>query len=245
MSWKATRAKVVLWVRNYNNAVRLGRSKPHLPEPLGGLDMAVGACDSFDSKVMRDHYVPYWAAMLKLEKPQFLKYQTLLSGIYRANPKGFAWENDEEIIAQVVSRCETVDEKEVFKQIPLYLSNKPIGDKLRFINHELGLITVRQIADELARREAFLSFWKNKLPSNFMTLKLQNARQRHDDVWRVIRKELTPCEPEWHINSFNKLKTEFELRTWGLYVRKEDPAIAEAFEGTPSLYLNMKNSIHT
>jgi hypothetical protein len=241
--WKSRRAKVVLWCRNYKKAVKLGRSKPHLPEILGGLDIAVGACDSFESQLMQDKYVPYLCAMLSMERNDFLRYWILLSGIYRANPKGFPWSNDEEIIAKVISKCEvTIDEQDIFPKLPSWIADKPIGSKLRYINQQLGYMPVRQIVDELSRREAFLNFWKGKTPDKFMTMNLKDARSRHDEVWKIIRTEVKKVPIPYHITSFNKLKTEFELRTWGLYVNREDPAIAEAFKGTPSMYIWLKKS---
>jgi len=241
--WKARRAKLVLWCRNYKKAVKLGRSKPHLPEALGGLDIAVGSCDSFESELIQKKYLPYFCGMLELPKEEFLKYWLLLSGIYRANPKGFAWSNNELVIAMVISKIEiSVDEKDILPHLPSWIADKSIGEKLRYINRNLGYMPVRQIADELSRREAFLNFWKRKTPSQFMTMNLKDARQRHDAAWKIIRAEVAPKPVPYHITSFKKLALEFDLRTWGLYVNREDPAIAEAFQGTPSMYIWLKKS---
>lgn len=241
-NWKARRAKLVLWIRNYKKAVKLGRSKPHLPEALGGLDIAVGNCDAFDSQLMSEKYVPYWCGMLKLDREKFLEYWILLNGIYRQSPKGFPWSNNEEIIAKVVSKAEiAIDEVDIFPHLPSWLSEKPIGDKLRYINQKLGYISVRQIADELSRREAFLNFWERKTPKTFMTLNVKDAKQRHNDVWKHIRQTVQPEPPPQHIFNFKTLKLEFEIRTWGLYIKRSDPAIAEAFKNTPSMYIWLKN----
>jgi len=233
----------VLWCRNYKRAVKLGRSKPHLPEALGGLDIAVGNCDEFDSQLMQSKYIPYYCGMLNLDRTNFLKYWLMLSGIYRSNPKGFPWSNSEEIIAKIISNCEiSIDEKDIFPNLPGWLADKPIGDKLRYINRSLGFIPVRQIIDELSRREAFLRYWKREIPKTFMTMNLKHAKDRHDQVWKIIRTEVEPVkEIPYHITSFNKLKMEFEIRTWGLYLKRDDPAIAEAFKGTPSMYIWLKN----
>jgi len=239
--WKARRAKLVLWIRNYKKAVKLGRSMPHLPIALGGLDIAVGNCDSFESNLIQEKYLPYFCGMLDLPREEFLKHWLLLSGVYKANPKGFPWSNNEEVVAKVIANCKiTIDEKDIFPNLPSYLTEKSIGDKLRYINRSLGYMPVRQLCDELSRREAFLSFWKRKVPNKFMTMNLKDAKQRHEEAWKIIRQQVPRKPTPYHITSFKKLATEFELRTWGLYINRDDPAIAEALQGTPSMYVWLK-----
>jgi hypothetical protein len=245
LNWRSNRAKVVLWAHNYRNAVKLGRSKPHLPTALGGLDIAVGACDSFESTLMQEKYLPYFSSLIEMndyDKSSFLKYITLLSGIYRANPKGYPWENNEEIIARIFSKAEIVPERDVFAKIPFWLADKTIGEKLRYLNHELGYITVTNIANELSRREAFLNFWKLKSPKSFVTLTMTDARKRHDQVWKTIRNEVKPTPLKDHQRSFNILAHEIELRTFGLYVNRNDPAIAEVYEGMNSMHFWTKRN---
>jgi len=237
--WKAIRARVILWSTNYRKSIKLGRAKPHFPELLGGLSIAVGACDTWDSKIIKSKYRNYLYGMLELPKSEFLKNQILLSGIFRGSPKGFPWSNDEEKLAIITSQCEFISEEEVFSRLPPYFSNKGVSEKLRYISHNLGLITVSQLVDELARRESFLSLWMEKKPPSYVTLKLEDCVSRHNCVWNQIRQNVEPVEPKWPIDSFKKLQTEFQIRTWGLFVSRESPAIAEAYDGTPSLHIKI------
>jgi len=235
--WKGTRAKVLLWCRNYRQAVKLGRAKPHLPLALGGLDIAVGACDGFNSELMKTKYIPYYAGIVKSCKEHFLKYYTLLLGIFRTNPKGFAWSNNEEAIAIIVSEAEIVTEEEVLSRLPTWLLGKPKGQVRRYLN-QIGYITVTGIADELSRREAFLRYWKGEIPTSYMSLTPKNTEQRHNDVWNIIRREVPSTVPEWHWTNFDKIASEFDLRTKGMYLKRDDPIIQKVYEGMTSMYIN-------
>jgi hypothetical protein len=234
---KKTKAKVFLWVLNYRNTARLGRAKPHLPYELGGMDIAVGNCDDFRSKLMTEKYIPYFARMLELPQDSFLKYYTLLNGIYRVSPKGYSWSNDEDAITYVVSNCTMYSLDQLGLEIPDFIKRKGQGDINRYISNTLGFISVSMLADELVRRESYLNFWKGIKSKSFVTRRPTDCEKRHNDIWATIRNELSKSELHWSMTSFSKIASEFRVRTLGWYVKRDDRAIQDAFLGSTSMYL--------
>jgi hypothetical protein len=234
------RSKTFLWASNFMEARRLGSAMASLPQQLGGADLAIGTILEFDDVKFYKTMLPYYERMLTLERGEFLKYYLLLTGIYKSNPKGFVWENDWKVIRevidnstiQVISNLNTVVPEELHGSDPLA--------KLRYINDELRLISIRNLSDELCRRDAYLKMWNGKVAKTFMTLKISNVRQRVNHAWAIIKSNLQPVpEEEYTSTSMSHLVHKFQEISWGLYVSKDDPAIANAFQGTPSMFMDL------
>lgn len=245
ISWHPTayvkeRSKVFLWANNYMSAHRLGSNMASLPNELGGIDLAVGPTITFDSERFKG-LRPYYEAMLKLDREKFLTYFTLLQGIYKANPKGFKWSNDFDLIKGVVEGCVIHDIPNLDTCVPEYMLKEPALKKLAYIQNELGMVSFRFISDFLARQEAFLNCWEGKKPEGFTTLLSKDAKQRANKAWGIIKSNLEPVpEEELRFHSFSALKHAFSVKTWGLYVSKTDQAIADAFAGMPTLLLDFE-----
>jgi len=242
------RSKIFLWASNFMEAKRLGSAMASLPHPLGGADLAIGTILNYRDDKFYKEMLPYYERMLTLELGDFLKYYILLTGIYRANPKGFVWENDWKIIKTVIEDCEILDKPNIDTLIPEGWKgdrNNPL-EKLKYINLELRLISIRDLADELCRREAFLKMWEGKVNKSFMTLKVTNVRQRSNKAWAVIKSNLQPMPPEnFRSKNMSDLTLKFQERSWGLYVSKDDPAISRAYCGTPSLFMDLDDYLVT
>jgi len=232
---KARRARVLLWVANYRDCIGIGVARCHLPEMLGGLNVAVGGCEKFDSQMMQTHYVPYLIGMLRLPRSEFLTHQLMLSSIFKANPKGFRWEAEEEQLALILSNARIVDQDDL--GVPEHILRGPTSGLLSFIKKE-GFISMAQLAEEISRRDTYLKLWRGEEQPAYMTLTTKGVGERHRRVWEGIRRSVRPVR-EPMITSFGRLEKLFQLNTWGAYIHRDDPSIAMAMAGMPSLFLNL------
>jgi hypothetical protein len=233
-----TRARVFLWAKNFVQSAKLSSSMATLPIVLGGVDLAIGRVVSYFDSSFQEKYLPWYEGILNLNERDFLRYYLLLRGIYYANPKGFVWLNDINVIGKVVENCQLTKITNLDDHIPDYLHNKSAREKLAFISKELNLISFHELAGLLARQDAFRRCWEGEIAPTFMTLMGRNARHRANKAWAIIKTEVAPTAKEnFKSRSMSTLKTQFESRTWGLYVRKDDEAIINCFSGMPTLYL--------
>lgn len=233
----ASRAKTILWARNYRAAMRLSSNMASLPLSLGGAELAVGPTVLFSDKTFQENMLPWYEAMLQLDERQFLEYYLLLRGIYQSNPKGFAWQNDIEVIREITKDCELFHPQNVDELLPKWMLEKSTREKLSYVEKELNMISFHNLAGQLARREAFLSMWNLEKQETFMTFLSKDARQRANKAWAVIKCNITPVERDsLKMASMSQLASAFQGRTWGLYVRKDDPSIQKAFGGMPDLF---------
>jgi hypothetical protein len=232
------RSKVFLWASNFMEASRLGSNMASLPICLGGMELAVGTTLLFSDKKFQEDMLPYYESMTRLDLGDFLKYYLLLRGIYKANPKGFTWENDWKVIRTIVDGVAIIEIPNVRTYVPEEIRGKPIMSILKYINNEMNLISFRDLASELARRDSFHKIWNRIKSKDYMTLKISNVRQRVNHAWAIIKSNLDPTEEsEIRSTSMTKLVNQFQEKTWGLYVSKDDPAISDMFEGMPTLMM--------
>jgi hypothetical protein len=242
--WKRLRCRVYLWVFNYDEAVKLGKAKPHLPPELGGLNVPIGKCDGPETDLMKMKYLPYFFRMLKLGQEEFLAYYLLLKGIFKSNPKGVPWSNDPDRVIAVAQIAAIVHRDEIDEKLKGLEFYQRMGqlERLRYISKTHGWVSASQIDDELSRRETYLEFWYDPGRKRaFETLSLKNAIERHKQVWDFIRANLEPAEPEYYHRGkelYQTLSEEFRRRLWGFFINREDPAIKWIFEGVNSFYVD-------
>jgi hypothetical protein len=233
----ASRAKTILWARNYRAAMRLSSNMASLPLCLGGAELAVGPTILFSDKRFQEDMLPWYEGILRLDERDFLEYYLLLRGIYQANPKGFAWQNDIETIREITKDCVLYQSNQVDDLLPDWLTSKSVREKLSYVEKELGMISFHNLAGQLARREAFLSMWNLEKQETFMAFLSKDARQRANKAWAVIKSNITPVETDClEMTSMSRLVSAYQARTWGLYVLKDDPSIRRAFGGMPDLF---------
>lgn len=241
--WSGTKEKATtfLWASNFMEARKLSSAMSSLPQALGGIDIALGTILTYHDDKFYGSFLPYYEQMLNLELDEFLKYYLLLTGIYKANPKGHAWENDWKVISELVQDVVVLDIKNIDEVVPEELRDKQPLVKLRYINEELNLVSFRNLVDEIARRESFHKMWNGVVTNNFMTLKISNVRQRVNQAWAIIKSNLDPVPVEnFRSVSMRDLLNKFQERTWGLYVSKEDKKIADVFCGMPSMFMDLQ-----
>jgi hypothetical protein len=239
-----SRGKTFLWASNFMEAKRLSSAMASLPQPLGGVDLAIGTIIEYNDSKFKEQMLPYYERMLTLDLSEFLKYYVLLTGIYKSNPKGFAWENDWAIISDSVKHSEILSYTDINDLLPEEMLQRPTLEKLRYISEDRRLISIRFLSDELCRRESFHKMWNGIVNKTIMTLKISNVRQRVNHAWAIIKSNLKPLpECEFKSSSMKTLTTKFQEMSWGLYVSKDDPAIARCFNGTPSMFLETEELI--
>jgi len=232
------RARTFLWVKNFTQSAKLSSAMATLPIVLGGVDMSIGRIVNYSDDNFRKNYLPWYESILNLNERDFLRYYLLLRGIYYAAPKGFVWLNDKLIIDKVVSKCELIKADNIDQLLPDYLHSKTVREKLSHIKKELKLISFHELAALLARQDAFQRLWEGESTPTFMTLMGRNARHRANKAWAMIKSDLAPTAPEnFQSRTMNHLKTLFESRTWGLYVKQDDKAVIDCFSGMPTLFL--------
>jgi hypothetical protein len=237
IKWMKYAVPIVLWSRNFMSARFLGNINPHLPISLGGLEIALGPMDPIEDPRMAANYAAYLEAMLQLPIEEFLKWQILLTGITRSNPKGVPWENDPVRIGLLVSKIQTFAESNVLSDIPDYVTRRGRGDVMRYMDETLGLTSVRFLTDLMTRLEAFKAFWDGKAADQpFLTISCRKLRPRFKSVWTKIRKEVVPVS-QVESKSWQELGKKFDRRTWGLLFSKSDPAVAEIYDGMSTLGL--------
>jgi hypothetical protein len=234
LTWMRRAAPKLLWARNFMAARSMGTINAHLPTSLGGLDIAIGNMDPIEDPRMMERYAPFLEGILLLPIEDFLKWQMLLTGITRSNPKGVPWANDELLIAIIVSKIKTFAESNVLSDIPSQVLAKGRGDVQRYMAETLGLTSVRNLTDLLTRLEAFKAFWDGKAAAQpFLTISSKGLRPRFNKVWSRIREKVTPSVVT--SSSWSELGKKFDKRTWGLLFNKDDPALLEIYEGMPTL----------
>lgn len=234
-----SRSKTLLWASNFHEAKKLGSSMASLPRELGGLDMLIGNIIDYHEQWFQREKLPYYEAMLRLEYEDFLKYSILLQGVYRANPKGFAWENNFNVIQAVCSNIQLI--RMNLRDNPLVpeeIKQEPALKILHYLEEEHDLVTIDRISEALARREAHKKIWDGKITKSFMTLKISNVKERANKAWAIIKSNLDPIEPsQFKSRGMSHLAQLFRERSWGVYASREDKAIDDVFEGMPSLWL--------
>jgi len=247
LSWKRLRCRVYLWVFNYDEAVKLGRAKPHLPPELGGLSIPIGACDGPKTELMREKYIPYWIRMTRLPQAEFTAYYLLLKGIFKSAPKGVPWSNDPDRVMAIANTANILHFDEVNEKVKDLDFYARLGamERLRYLNKTHGWVSASQIDDELSRRETYLDFWYNPTKKRaFRTLKTHSAAERHTEIWKFIRINLEPALPSYYQRGdelFSIIAREFRDRIWGFFVNRNDPAISWVFEGVNSFYVDFND----
>jgi hypothetical protein len=233
----AFRSKVILWARNFRAAMKLQSNMASLPIAIGGAELAVGPTILFSDKKFQENMLPWYEGILRLDERKFLQYYLLLRGIYQTNPKGFAWQNDIEVIQRITEKCDLIHTKNIDELLPEWLLRKSAREKLSYIEKEMNLISFHNLAGQLARREAFLSMWNLEKQDTFMTFLAKDARKRANKAWAIIKSEVTPVPiQERQMSSMGHLTSAYQAKTWGLYVNKNDPSIRSAFGGMPDLF---------
>jgi len=238
IEWVRRRGGPLLWAANYRLANGLASNMASLPIPLGGIGMALtDRIVRFDDELFQKR-LPYYEAILGLEFNEFLKYQLLLIGIYKSNPKGKIWQNDPELIQAFVEHSEFLSEESI--QVPTYLASKGYSATRKYLRDQLGLVSLREAVDVMTRREAFQRFWNEEEVTSFLTLPVKGAKERANKVWAQIYSEVTPVD---HVmsHSIDELTKKFELRTWGILFKKDHPLYLEVFGGMPSLIIDYAN----
>jgi hypothetical protein len=240
------KAKTFLWASNFMEARKLASAMCSLPPALGGINIALGTILNYHDDRFHSKMLPWYETILDLELTEFLKYYLLLTGIYRANPKGFTWENKWDSISSIVENSTLHDFKNLDDAVPEELKGQRAIKKLNYINDELNMISFRHLTDELARRDAFHKMWNGIETKSFMTLKISNVRQRANHAWAIIKSNLEPTDPKnFKSVSIKDLNSRYQERSWGLYVSKEDPSITDVFCGTPSMFMDVEEFDNT
>jgi hypothetical protein len=238
IKWVRDRGGPLLWAANYRLATGLASNMASLPIPLGGIGMALTSqITRFDDELFQKR-LPYYEAILGMEFNEFLKYQLLLIGIYKANPKGKIWQNDPDLIQAFIEHSEFLSEESI--QVPAYLANKGYSATRKYLRDMLGLVSLREAVDVMTRREAFQRFWNEEEVTSFLSLPMKGAKERANKVWAQIYSEVIPVD---HVksHSIQELTKQFELRTWGILFKKDHPLYLEVFGGMPSLIIDYAN----
>jgi hypothetical protein len=230
------RAKIILWSRNYLDSVRLSSNMASLPFALGGIELLIGTQITNASPRWKD-IVRYYESILLQETPKFLAYYTLLQGIYRANPKGFEWSNDCQIIVNLLEGLDLFEIDNLEPWVGSANAEKPYNWKIRYLLTEHKLIPIRNLADILARREAFLKQWKGLVTKSFLTLYDKNAKRRGNATWAIIKSELDPLTRA-RTRRISEISDAFSLRLDGKFFRTDDPSLIDVFQGMPTLEID-------
>jgi len=198
IKWVKERAKLFLWDANYFAARKLSSGLASLPKELGGLDMAVGPQVNFEDEVFQEKFLPYYCSIATVSDDKvFLAFYTLLQGIYKSNPKGLPYENDLEVIEEILSnlKCERIQNMDAL--VPRYLINKGMVAKLRFVRNEFGLTGVSWLVDEVCRRQSYLKYWNQVKNDSFLSLPLKAPYERWRRCWAEIRRNFDgrKCPP--------------------------------------------------
>jgi hypothetical protein len=226
------RSCLFLWADNFLTCKGLSSSMASLPQSLGGASIAIGNLITDDDPWWKDKR-PYYEALLRLEDRDFLSYYLLLRGIYQANPKGFAWLNNFELIQSVVSNCCLYNDEALERLAPEWLHNKSTREKISYFSKELDMISFHSLNDCLARQDAFLQTWNLEKPTSRITMATRHVRIRANKAWAKIKTDLRP-EGDLGL-SIKAMDTSFRRKTWGLWVSRKDPAIVKAFDNLPRL----------
>jgi hypothetical protein len=229
------RSKTFLWSANYMSAKRMASGMASLPIELGGVDLCVGESMEYDS-VRFKAYLPYYERMLTLDERDFLKFSLLLRGIYQANPKGYKWENDAELISTITKDCVLFKHDEVMETLPNWAKSGSTRETLSYIGKTLGYVSFFELSQQIARQDSFKKAWDGVKPDSRVTLHSRNSKERSNKVWAYIKGQIDPLDKSlFKSTNMRTLASAFRARTWGLWVSKQDPIIKSAFDGTPQL----------
>jgi len=241
------RATTFLWESNYHNARKLAGANPSLPRSLGGIDLAVGPQITFEDERFQTELLPYYLAIgLHEDDNVYFAFSALLQGIYMSEAKGIPYENSLKTVSEIVQNLETIRIKDLNELLPdpedHVLWN---GDKLRKIQKR-GLVRLDWLVGEVSRRSAFESLWNPPLNVDgsrkkrpHVTLPIKEPFNRWKAVWIEIKRNFKPrFDPS--IKTMKQLDLLFRDRSWNVWFNKEDPAIADAIGGVPSLFMDMK-----
>lgn len=232
------RAPIILWCRNYRQAVGLGIKFASLPTQLGGMEIAIGNTYLYSDVEFREGLLPYFEAILDLDQVNFLKYYVLLRGIFKANPKGFSYLNDWERVQKIVNNCEIVVEDTVTKQVPQHILDKGYSAQKSFVLNKLNFTSFHDLADTLARLDAFEKHWNMRSQRTYLTMPVKDCRKRANQAIAIMKSNLTPKKPPFKSNGMETLAALYREKSTGLYIRRNDPAILDAFGGMPDLVVN-------
>jgi hypothetical protein len=240
MRWVKERAKAFLWVTNYYHVTKLGSAMASLPRALGGVDLAVGASISIEDEKFRSEFLPYYDSIVQTRDQRvFFAFYTLFQGIFKAEPKGFPYENDSQVVLDIMSKIELYNGgKDLTALLPVFMHEEPVTKKLNYLGKKLNLVSIGWLIDEISRRTAFKNFWEQNRSKSYMTLPLKEPARRWKAVWSEVRRNFDPPAYPIEYASIAHLASSFEARVWNIYFNKEDPAIQAALGGCPSLYLS-------
>jgi hypothetical protein len=232
------RAPIFLWCRNYRQAVGIGIKFASLPTQLGGMEIAIGNSYEYNDDSFQEELLPYFERILELTQIEFLQYYLLLRGIFKANPKGFSYENNWAKIQLIVNDCNIVTQESVTKQIPDHILAKGYSAQRLFVANKLKLSSFHDLADTLARLDAFEKHWEMKDNKTFLSVTVKDCRRRANQALAIIKSNLTKKEKPFRSNSMLTLAAMYREKSEGLYVRKDDEAVIKAFGGMPDLVVN-------
>jgi len=243
--WKRLKCRVYLWVNNYDDALRIGRAKPHMPPELGGISVPIGACDPPGSALMKEKYIPYLATIADMPHDKFLAYYMLLKGIFRSTPKGVPWSNDPERLLALVGVAALIPRAEIDQALDGLDFYVRMGqmEKIRYLSRAHNWVPAVDIDDELSRRETYLDFWYEPgKKRDFRTLRTSDVVKRHNEAWSFIRATVAPKPflASWeNDNTFDVIAERFRRSLWGFFVRRDDPAISWVFQNVNTFWLDV------
>jgi hypothetical protein len=229
------RAPIFLWAKNYRMAVGLGIKFATLPSELGGLSIQIGDKYDYNREPFSGEILPYFEQMLDLPQREFAKYYLLLRGIFKASPKGFPYDNEWDRIKAIVSDCTLFEEAKILEELPDFMREKSRREQNTYIAMERGLISFHNLADELARYDAYQKHWEMKTQNTFMSLPAKDARQRANKALAIVKSNLEPKPPPFRSRSIKSLAALFREKLGFIYISRHDPAIIAAFKGMPLL----------
>jgi hypothetical protein len=234
IKWVKDRGKTCLWAANYYSAKKLSSNMASLPVVLGGIDLAIGRIVEWDDPILQKR-VPYYGAILDLPFKEFLKYTQLLKGVYKANPKGIAWENNPELLREALEQLQVIPEQEV--SVPLDVSRRGWRKIRRYLAEHESLIPMTEMISTLARREAFLNCWNEVDQTTYMSLPNKDIKEKSSKLWRQIYEEIEVTN-QYDFKSIQELKNAYEKRSWGLLFKKTPEGMSKLFEGMPDLTID-------
>jgi len=232
------RAPRFLWAVHYESATKLTSAMVTLPITLGGMSLAIR------EPITESH--PWWIAnqgyyetMLHQPLREFLKYQTLLRGIFLANPKGQSWSNDLEKISSICENVRMYTEAQMAELSPAFVPDLGFRERVSWIKENLNMIMMFQLPEYLARQESFLKQWNMKDQAEPINCTARGVKGREMYAWGKIKTDLYPMEPnEFRYRTIKQIEREFRLKAGGLWISKDDPAIEEALSFMPSLFID-------
>lgn len=240
LNWVRVRATKLLWAANYNAAIKLGSATATLPEILGGIDLSIGTKLTQESDEYLNLYAPWLEGILILPQVPFIAFATLLKGIYKANPKGVPYENSLEDLLTLLPGLQTMRINGISSIVPSFMKSRPVREQLQYIGKVHDMASIDHLVDELARRQAFLAFWRGKKSASrdaMLTIDVNSIRKRHQRTWVEIRRSVNPVPRDrWIASSPEDLASRFKTKLWNVYYSKDAVALKDVYGGMPTLY---------